>query len=169
MDALDTILGRRSIRKYTNQPVSEQLIKEILEAGMQAPSARNEQPWHFIVIDDRKIINKIPEFHPYADMLKEAPLAIIVCGDVNLTVDEGYAVIDCSSATENILLAIHAKGLGGVWLGIYPRKERIAGIRELLSLPDHILPVSLISLGYPAEQKPFENRYDELKIHHNKW
>ena len=166
---MEAILSRRSIRKYTNQSVPEQTIKELLEAAMSAPSAGNQQPWQFVVIKERKILDEIPKFHPFSQMLREAQLAILVCGDLELEKNKGYWVQDCSAATENILIAATAKGLGAVWLGIYPRKERIAGIKKLLSLPEHVIPLSLISIGYPAEQKPPANRYDSSRIHYNHW
>lgn len=169
METMDAILTRRSIRKYTNQSIPDKLLKEIIEAAMSAPSAKNEQPWHFIIIRDKVLFNKIMEFHPYAEMLKEAPLAILVCSDVTLAFNKEYAVIDSCAATQNLLLAAHAKGLGAVWLGIYPREERITGMKKLLSLPEDILPISLIPMGYPAEQKPRENRYNQSRIHYDKW
>lgn len=169
MDAFEAIMSRRSIRKYTSQPVTEQDTKELLTAAMNAPSARNDQPWHFIVINDREVLDEITKFHPYAPMLKEAPLAILVCGDLSIDPTEGYNVVNCSAATQNILLAAHAKGLGAVWLGIYPRQERIAGIKKLFALPDNILPVSLVSIGWPAETKPKEIRYKQDRVRWNKW
>jgi len=169
MDAMDAILSRRSIRKYTTEPVPEKLINELLEAAMSAPSSSNGQPWHFVVIDDRRILNEIPKFHPYSNMLREASAAIAVCGDLQLERSKGCWVEDCSAATENILIAAHAQGLGAVWLGIHRREERVAGIRQLLGLPDHILPLCLVSIGYPAEKKPRENRYNPSRIHHNRW
>jgi len=168
MEAIEAILSRRSIRRYTSQKVSDQLIKELLEAAMSAPSANNEQPWHFIIIDDRNILGEIPKFHPYSGMLKEAPVAILVCVDLDVG-KEGFLAQDGSAATENILIAAHAKGLGAVWLGIYPLKERITGIRKLLNIPDRILPLSLISIGYPAERIPMENRYQPSRVHTNRW
>lgn len=169
MDAMNTIFSRRSIRKYTTQPVTDQMIKELLEAGMSAPSARNDQPWHFIVINDRRVLDEIPKFHPHSPMLKETPVAILVCGDLHLEKHEGYLALDCAAATENILIAVQAKGLGAVWLGIYPIEERINGIRKLLNIPGHIMPISLIPIGYPAEQKPRENRYNASRVHYNRW
>jgi len=145
MDALNAILSRRSIRKYTAQPVSEEMVRELLEAAMAAPSAGNEQPWHFVVMDDREILDAIPRFHPYSRMLEEAPMAILVCGDLELQKYEGYWVQDCSAATENLLIAAQAKGLGAVWLGVYPIEERVAGFRNLLGVPDHVIPFALIS------------------------
>jgi len=169
MDAMDAVLSRRSIRKYNKKPVSDELIKKLLDAAMSAPSAGNEQPWHFIIITDPRILSKIPTFHNHAEMLKGASLAILVCSDMNLDKHKGMWVQDCSAATENMLIAVQAQGLGAVWLGIYPREERINGLRKLLSIPEHIIPFSLISIGYPAETKPKANRYNESRIHYNKW
>lgn len=169
MDAMDAILSRRSIRRYTSQMVSDELIKELLDAAMSAPSAGNEQPWHFVVIRDRNILNEIPKIHPYSQMLKEAPLAILICGDEKLQKYQGYWVQDCSAATENLLIAVNAKGLGAVWLGVYPIEDRVVGLRKLLGIPENVIPFSLLSIGYPAEQKPRANRYNESRIHHNKW
>ena len=169
MDALNAILSRRSIRKYTAQPVSEEMVRELLEAAMAAPSAGNEQPWHFVVMDDREILDAIPRFHPYSRMLEEAPMAILVCGDLELQKYEGYWVQDCSAATENLLIAAQAKGLGAVWLGVYPIEERVAGFRNLLGVPDHVIPFALISIGYPAEQKPGADRYNSSRVRRNRW
>jgi len=166
---MDAVLSRRSIRKYTSKPVPDQLIKELLEAAMSAPSAGNEQPWHFIVITDRGILGEIPKCHPYSHMLREAPVAVLVCCDLNLDIHGGLWVQDCSAATENLLIAVQAKGLGGVWLGVYPREERVTGLRKLLSIPENVLPFSLIPIGYPAEQKPRADRYDTSRVHHNRW
>lgn len=169
MDAIEAILSRRSIRKYNKQPISDELIKKFLEVAMSAPSAGNEQPWHFTIIDDPLILSKIPIFHNHAQMLKDASIAILVCSDMNLDQHNGMWIQDCAAATENMLIAIHAEGLGAVWLGIYPREERITGLNKLLELPNNIIPFSLISIGYPAEQLPKSNRYDESRIHYNKW
>ena len=169
MDAIEAILSRRSIRKYKKKPVSDELVKKLLEVGMSAPSAGNEQPWHFIILDDPHILSQIPTFHNHAQMLKDASLAILICSDMNLDKHNGMWVQDCSAATENILIAITAQKLGAVWLGIYPREERIEGLRKLLEIPEHIIPFSLISIGHPAEKTPKEKRYDESRIHHNKW
>jgi nitroreductase len=169
MDALECIFSRRSIRKYRSEPVSEEKIEIILKAGMNAPSAGNEQPWHFVVIDDRKLLNQIADFHPYAKMLYEAPQAIVVCGDPSLEKHKHYWPVDCSAATQNMLLAIQALGLGGVWIGVYPREHRMQKLKELLKVPDPVQVFAVIACGYPAEQKPPANRYRPERIHFNTW
>ena len=127
MDTLDAIHTRRSIRTYLDQPVSEELIQKLLAAAMQAPSARNQQPWQFMVIDGRALLAKIATFVPNVAMAGKAPLAILVCGDLSLEKSEGYWVVDCAAAVENMLLAAHALGLGAVSCGIYPREARMDG------------------------------------------
>lgn len=169
MDAMKAILSRRSIRKYNKKPISDKLLKELLEAAMSAPSAGNEQPWHFIVITDSKILSEIPTFHNHAQMLSEASVAILVCGDKRFEKHKDMWIQDCSAATENILIAVNAKGLGAVWLGIYPREERISGMKKLLDIPENVMPFSLISIGYPAEEKTPAIRYDISRVHNNKW
>jgi len=169
MDAMEAILSRRSIRRYTDKPVPQEVITELLKVAMSAPSASNEQPWHFVIIDDRRILDEIPKLHPYSNMLKEASWAIAVCGDLNQEMVSGYWVQDCSAATQNILIAANAMGLGAVWLGVYPRKERAEAVQKLLGLPGNVLPLCFISIGYPAEKKPPSNRYDESRVHRNHW
>ena len=168
MDTMEAILTRRSIRKYTKQPVPDQVVKELLEAAMYTPSAANRQPWCFVVINDSKILNEIPRYHPWAQMLKEAPVAILVCLDSDLQMGK-YGVQDCAAATQTILLAAHAKGLGAVWCGLYLTESRITAIKNLLSLPERIIPISLISIGYPAEEKPQPDRYRADRVHYNQW
>ena len=169
MEVIEAILTRRSIRKYSREKVTDNQIEIILKAAMYAPSAMNQQPWHFIVIDDRKKLNRIMEVHPYSNMLKEAGLAILVCGDERLQLSKGYWVVDCGAATQNLLLAAHGIGLGAVWLGVHPREERKSGIRKIFHLPDHVQPFSLISIGYPAEEKLFPQRFKPERIHKNTW
>ena len=169
MDAMQAILTRRSIRRYTDQPVPPDLVTAVLRAGMQAPSAGNQQPWHFVVITDRKTRDAIPGFHPYADMLPEASVAILVCGDLSLERYRGYWVEDCSAATQNVLLAAHALGLGAVWVGLYPQEDRIMAMRKLLGLPTQVVPLALVPLGYPAQAIPPENRFNACRIHRERW
>lgn len=169
MDAMDAILTRRSIRQYTDQPVSADALQDIIKAAMEAPSAGNEQPWHFVIIDDRKMLDEIPSFHPHSQMVKSAPVAILVCGDLDKEKHKGYWTQDCSAATQNLLLAVHATGLGAVWVGVYPRDERVEGFRKLLGIPDTVIPFSLVPIGYPAEEKLPGNRYDASRVHTNGW
>ena len=169
MDVLEAIKTRRSVRKFTDKPVSKKDIDTLLEAAMQTPSAGNQQPWEFIVIDDRKILDAIPEFHPYSKMLKESLIAILVCGKIDASKYCGFWVQDCSAATQNILLAAHGLGLGAVWLGIYPLQERIDGIKDIFGFPGDIYPLSLIALGYPDEKKEVKIRYNKEKVRYNKW
>ena len=169
MDTLEAIMTRRSIRKYTTKPVGEDIVVKLLEAAMAAPSAANEQPWHFIVITDHKILGQVPTFHPHAHMLKEAALGILVAYDTGLEIVKGRGVLDCSAATQNILLAAHALGLGAVWVGIYPVEERMTGIRKLLNMPQHVVPVSLVSIGYPNEKHRKEDRFKQERVHYERW
>jgi nitroreductase len=169
MDALEAISGRRSIRKYTAESVSEAAVETLLRAAMSAPSANDDQPWHFVVIRKRALLDQIPAFHQYAKMLAEAPLAILICGDEKAAGHQGYLIQDCSAAVENLLVAAHATGLGAVWLGIYPREPRIQGMRDLLGLPPQILPIALVAIGHPGERKPPSNRFKKDRIHLDRW
>jgi nitroreductase len=167
--SLECIHARRSIRKYTAEPVSEADVTELLGAAMAAPSAGNQQPWHFVVIRDRRVLDAIPEFHPHAKMVGEASVGILVCGDPTLEKHPGYWVQDCAAATENLLLAIVAKGLGGVWTGVYPRMDRVDGFRRLVGIPAHVIPFAFIPIGHPAESKPPANRYASERVHRDRW
>lgn len=166
---METIFKRRSIRKYTSESVPKKIIEKLIKAGMSAPSAGNEQPWHFVVITERDKLDTIAGMRPHAEMLKQAPVAILICGDLTLEKHKGFWVQDCSAATENILLAATAKGLGSVWLGVYPREDRVEGIRKLFNIPQHIVPLSLLPIGYPAEEKPPKNEFDTSRIHCDTW
>lgn len=166
---MDTIFSRRSIRKYLPKPVASDLIENVLKAGMNAPSAGDEQPWHFIIIDKHELLQKISEIHPYAKMLKDAPVAILVCGDQGILKFKDLWVQDCSAASENMLLAAHDMGLGAVWIGVYPAENLVKEVRSILNIPQNIVPFSIIGMGYPAEEKKGRLRYDKSKIHNNAW
>lgn len=169
MNFIDTLLTRRSIRKYTSEHVTDEQIEQVIKAAMFAPSAGNQQTWHFVVIREQETFNKIIEFHPFAQMLTQASVAICVCADLSIETKQGYWMVDCSAATENLLLASHSLGLGAVWLGIYPRPERMEGLKNLLNLPEMVEPFSLISIGYPAEEKKLPNRFKPERIHTERW
>ncbi len=164
MQSLETIRQRRSIRKYTGQAVSEEHIQLLLEAAMYAPTARNTQAWHYYVIERRELLDQLAEVHPYGKMLKDAPLAILVCADQKLELTGGYHAVNCSAATQNLLLAAHDLGLGAVWLGVYPRDTRMVDIAQLLELPASHIPINLISIGHPAEEKDIPQRFDATKV-----
>jgi nitroreductase len=166
---MEAIFARRSIRKFMNQPVADDQIELLLKAAMLAPSARDTRSWQFVVIRDRKLLSRVPDVHPYASMVPEAGLAILVCADTSLESIEGYWAINCAAATENILLQAQQMGLGAVWLGVYPRKERIDGLRKLCAVPEPVVPFALIPVGHPDEHKPPAERYDPARIHLNRY
>jgi len=168
MDAMQAILTRRSIRRYTGDPVPEETVTELLKAAMSAPTAAGEV-WDFVVVRDRSTLEGVSKFHPHAEMLKKAAVAILVCGNPNIEKLPGRWVLDCAAATENMLIAANALGLGAVWVGIYPVEERIKGMRTLLGIPDHFIPLSMVSLGHPGEKKNPPARFREERIHRDRW
>jgi nitroreductase len=169
MDTLEDLKTRRSIRKYQAKKVSDDLIKELLSCSMFAPSAFDKQPWQFIVINKQEIFQKILNVAPHAEMIKEASHAIIICGDKNLQENIGLLIQDISAATENLLLAAHSLGLGAVWVGIYPFDEIVKGIKKLFNLPGNVVPVSMAVIGYPAEKPEQPERFNQDRVHLNKW
>lgn len=166
MDAYEAITTRRCVRKFKTEKIPSDLLNNILKAAMHAPSARNEQPWQFIVIDDKKLLDAISEKHPHASMCKTASIAILVCADLTLVHTDMWA-LDCAAATQNILIASHAFGLGSVWVGVYFKKEYVELFLSLFKLPDNIIPISLIPMGYPSEKQPPAERFKKERIHFN--
>ncbi|ADL53809.1 nitroreductase family protein [Clostridium cellulovorans] len=166
---MENILQRRSIRKYTDKSVSNEEVDNLLRAAMAAPSAGNEQPWEFIVLRDKSVMEEITKIHPYAKMLLSTDVAIVVCGDISKERFKGNWVLDCSAATQNILLAAQATGLGAVWLGVYPDNERSEAVKNILNLPSNVIPLSIIPVGYPDEEKDVQDRFDKTRIHNNRW
>ncbi len=169
MDFLTTIRTRRSIRAFSDEKITDEILNNCIECGMYAPSAGNEQPWHFIMIKDKELLTKIPTVHQYAEMMFEAAAGIVVCFDPSLEKHDQMSVQDCAAATQNILLAAHAQGLGACWLGIYPRQKRMEGFRSLFHIPENIIPFAAIAIGKPAEEKPDVNRYRSDRIHRETW
>ena len=166
MDAYEAIITRQSIRMYTAEAVPDEVIQELLTAGMSAPSGGNSRPWHFVVVTAREQLDALAVLKP---VLERAPLAIVVCGDTRLPKYEGAWAINCALASQNVLLAAHARGLGAVWLSCYPVSDRVARVVELLSLPEHVLPLNMIAIGYPAEEKPSRTQYDKYKVYWQKY
>jgi nitroreductase len=161
---IQTIFSRRSIRSYTSTSVDEKHIKTLLEAAMAAPSASNLKPWHFVVVTHRQILDTV--HHPFGRCSSRRHY-VAVCGDP--TISARFWVQDCSAATENLLLATAALGLGAVWLGVYPLEERVAAVREILRIPQTIYPLNLVSVGYPAEEKEPRTQYEEARVHREHW
>ena len=166
---MDPVLSRRSIRKYTNQPVSEESLRLLLKAAMVAPSAGDERPWHFVVIRRRNICLRMMDIHPHAHMLKRAPVSILICGDETLQKLRGFWVQDCAAATENILIEAQQLKLGAVWLGIYPMPGKVEAFRRLLNIPTYVVPFALVVVGHPAEHKEPAERFDESRVHRDYW
>lgn len=167
---LDNIATRTSVRDYEARPVEKEKIEKMLRAAMAAPTAMNKQPWHFVVVDQRNVLDALAGANPYAKMLKKAPLAIVVCGNTDKMIEGGgrdFWIQDASAATENLLLAAHAMGLGAVWTGAYPSEERCISINKVLSLSDNLIPLNMIVVGYPAEQPQPKQKFKEENISYN--
>ena len=169
MNVLDAIWTRRSIRSFTGELISEDDLKTILKAGFQAPSAHNRQAREYIVIKDKDVLGKIPTFHPYTKMLPEAKCGIVVCGNKEKQSEVGFLALDSAASIQNMLLAAHGLGLGAVWCGLYPIPELIEPITELLGLPEHIIPISMVVVGVKSKDGKSIDRYNEDNIHYEKW
>ncbi|HEX2954829.1 MAG TPA: nitroreductase family protein [Bacillota bacterium] len=169
MDTFQSIYNRRSIRKFTEETVPDHLVKELMKAAMSAPSAMNQQPWHFIVINDRQLLEEIAEIQGGYAMLKRAPMAILVCGEEDKAKLKQFWPLDLAAATENILIAAQPLGLGVTWCGVYPTREFIIKLQEILKLPETITPFSLIPVGFPDETKAKGDRFIGERIHRNGW
>ena len=167
---VENIMTRTSVRDYTDQTISADTIEMLLRAGMAAPTAVNKQPWHFVVVNGREKLDQLAQTNPYAKMLEKAPLAIVVCGDMSKALEgetRAFWIQDCSAATENILLAAHALGLGAVWTGLYPDEERVDAVSEVLKLTDNFIPLCTIVIGYPAEQPQPKDKWKPENVSYN--
>ena len=170
--AIEIIMARKSVRSYTSRPVEKEKVDIMLKAAMAAPSAVNKQPWSFIVIDDKEVLNHLAQVLPYAKMTAEAPMAIVVCGDLTKSLNGElgqYWMLDCSAASENLLLAAEALGLGAVWTAVYPEEQRIENVRAVLSLPEYIVAFNLIPIGYPQRNEEPKDKFKQENIHYNQW
>jgi len=163
---LDLIKRRRSIRQYTSQDVTQEEVRQLLEAAMAAPSGSARDPWHFVVVRDAATRQKLSQTHTFSDMCARAPVVIVVCGDEKVS---DHWISDGAAATENLLLAVTALGLGAVWVGVYPRAERETHVRQVLSIPPNIRILCLIPIGHPAEEKPPRTRYNPEKVHYDRF
>ena len=167
---INNILKRTSVRSYEDRAVESEKVEKLLRAGMAAPTAVNKQPWHFIVVTDKNQLQKLSEANPNAGMAAKAPLAIVVCGDMDKSLEgdaREFWVQDCSAATENILLAATGMGLGAVWTGTYPSKERCAAVADVLRLPDTLIPLNTIVIGYPDTEPTPKDKWKKENVSYN--
>ncbi|MBP7126018.1 nitroreductase family protein [Myxococcota bacterium] len=170
MDALEALLTRRSIRKFQpDRTVPPGTVETLIRAAMAAPSARNLRPCEYLVVEDRRLLDALAQAHPHGRMLAQASLAVVLCADPDRQPLEGYWLQDLSAATENLLLAAHALGLGAVWLGVQPRPEREAALREILQVPEPFRIGMMVAIGYPAETKEGPDRYEPARVHRDRW
>lgn len=169
-DFINIIKTRRSVRQYSDKDIPKEMIEKIVECGMYAPSARNQQIWEFIIIDDKNILKRISEINPFAKMAENSKFAILVLANLNLETCPDFWPQDCSAAVQNILLTAHYFGFGCVWTGIYPREDKIESFKELFNLPDKIIPFGLIPIGYPMNEKnEVPDRFNKERIYYNKF
>ncbi len=169
---LNAIQTRASIRKFTGEKISNEQINTLLRCAMSAPSAMNKQPWAFVVVTDEALLRKMGEAFPFCRCDNGAACAFVMCGDMTKTIEgegQGFWINDVSAATENLLLAAHAMGLGAVWTGVYPSRERTAQVQELLGLPEYIIPMCIVPVGIPAEQPAVKQKFKEENVHYNRW
>lgn len=169
---LDAISTRTSIRAYQDRPVGADTVELLLRAAMSAPSARNRQPWAFIVVDDKALLRQLADSLPYAQSAAAAPMAVVVCGVLTESqgaTNAGWWVQDAAAASENLLLAAHAVGLGAVWTGVYSYEDRVRAVRNVLGLPRHVVPLNVIPIGYPAENPAPKQKWDPAKVRRNGW
>lgn len=167
---MNPIFKRRSVRKFSDEEVSINQVKNLIKAGMQSPSAFNSQPWEFLIVSDKKDLEAVSKMSRFAKPAKRAQKLIIVLGNTKkFRLVKDMIQQDLSACTQNILLQAVVDGLGGVWLGFYPREDRVNALREYFDIPDHIIPFSVIAIGYPKDEKDPKSRYDESKIHLDKY
>ncbi len=169
MSAIDAIMTRRSVRSYTDEPVSQEHIDLLLKAAMQAPSAGDDQPWEFLVVTDKAMLLEVTKVKKAVAMAKDAPLGILTCINTDYEKLEGFAEQSVSCATQNILLAAHAIGLGAVWTSAYPNEKFVEGYRKVFNLPANIIPVAFVVIGHPKAKMKVKDTYKADRVHVNKW
>jgi nitroreductase len=164
---LQPIFNRRSIRTYSDKPVDDKTIRDLLEAAMAAPSAVAKDPWHFYIVRDQHTRDKIADALPNGQMLRSAPLGIVIVGDIEKAHSNAlsYLLQDCSAAIENLLLAASMLDLGACWLGVHPREDRIKHLQETFELPQNMIPIAAIAIGWPTQAQPPRTRYNEDCVH----
>ncbi len=163
------IFTRASVRKYLDKPVEREKCVLLLQAAMAAPSAGNQQPWEFIVVEERETLKKLSAASPFGGCVADAPMAIVAAGNMTKCHFPQNWMMDMSAAVENLLLEAEYLGLGAVWLGIAPEDDRMRAVSQLISLPPDILPFAIVPVGYPAVAPQLHNRYDEKRVHYGKW
>ncbi|MFH0799003.1 MAG: nitroreductase family protein [Pseudomonadota bacterium] len=170
-DAIGVIMNRKSVRNFTGEGVGREALDQLLRAGMAAPTAVNRQPWSFVVVTDRQTLNALNDGLPHAQMLDKAGAAIVVCAHPARAFQESleYAIIDTSNASENILLAAEALGLGALWTVVYPDKARMEFVRKALQIPDEAIPLNVIPIGHPTGADMPKDKYKAENIHWEKW
>lgn len=173
-EVIECIMTRASVRKYKSEPVNDSIITTVLKAGMAAPTAANQQAWHFVVITDKALKDTISDSFQWTKMVRDCGFAVVVCGDMTKLFDgdreeSGFWTLDCSAASENMLLAAHALGLGGVWCGIYPEKDRMAKLSSILNLPPNLRPLNILSFGYPESAVAPKDKWDPRKVSYNRF
>lgn len=169
MDALTALMSRRSIRTYTGEPVADEQVETILRAAMAAPSAGNQQSWRFVVVTDDAVKTELAQATPYARSVGLSAVTLVVCGDTRAEKRPGYWVQDCSAAIENALLAVHALGLGAVWIGVHPVEERVEAVARIIGTPEGVRPMSMLAIGHPAETKEPSERFEPAYVHRDRW
>ncbi|MHB1355576.1 MAG: nitroreductase family protein [Anaerolineae bacterium] len=173
MDVLkiDNLFARRSVRQFTTEPVSDDQVMILLKAAMASANAGNRQPWHYIVLKDETVRATMADAHPYAKMARQSPVVIVPCGEPGQSFPglNDYWIQDLAASTENLLLAVTGLGLGAVWCGVHPNAERVAVVRNVLGIPEHIIPFALVCIGHPGEVKEPRTQYNQERVHLNKW
>lgn len=170
---MNNILSRKSVRAYTDRPISKTQLDTLVRAAMAAPTGKDMRPWKFVIVDDKSVIDELAKGLPRAKMLAEAQAAIVVCGDMSITDDKGEPsknwMLDCSAATENFLLMAESMGIGAVWTGVYPYEDRTKTVKEILNLPEEIKPLCVIPMGYPKGDPQPNDKYNKENVRYNKW